>query len=326
MGATLFFGLTFATLITQGPVDVVYENPNETMADTEFQSVPTKVPYVGHVAWILPVNFDDVGPKRSLPGALSLPAPATEVAKPAPPPAPPLSPPGRPQIVVAELAPPFEEPIDLSLPGQDAQIIASRLTSLAALSADIRPAAPETATKPLQPPQTRLADWAVPNADTLDAETAGLDISAPVLPMPAPSPRHLENPALQDAAANADKNPISAPETLATMADQQIPQIAGLDLTVLAAPLATSLVQPAIPPFAQPSGAAPQNTWAELPARVKGDAVPLFQSPNPASQRIASFEDGAYALILETRAPWHRIRVEGRVGWMRQQNLSPTQK
>jgi len=326
MGATLFFGLTFATLITQGPVDIVYENPNETMADTGFQSAPTKVPYVRHVAWILPVNLDDIGPERSLPGALPLPASPIQVARPAPPPAPPLSPPGRPQIAVTELALPNGEPIDLSLPGQDPQVIASRLTRLAALLADIRPATAETATKPLPPPQTRLADWAVPNANALDAETAELNVFVPVLPIPAQLPLPLASPAVPDAAARADKNALAAPETLTAMANQATPHLANLNMAILQQPQATLLLQPGRLPLTQTSGAAPQNTWAAQPARVKGDAVPLFQGPDPGSERLTSFEDGAYALILETRALWYRIRVEGRVGWMRQQNLSPTRQ
>lgn len=51
MGATLFFGLTFAALITQGPPPLEYANPKETMVDTRFEAPPDAVPFVSQVSW-----------------------------------------------------------------------------------------------------------------------------------------------------------------------------------------------------------------------------------------------------------------------------------
>ena len=51
LGATLFFGLTFATLITQGPPETVYANPQETMAETKLDAPPDKAPFVAQVSW-----------------------------------------------------------------------------------------------------------------------------------------------------------------------------------------------------------------------------------------------------------------------------------
>lgn len=59
MGATLFVGLTGAALITQGPPEIIFANPQETMAEVQLDTAPETPDLVDAVAWSMPVLLDD---------------------------------------------------------------------------------------------------------------------------------------------------------------------------------------------------------------------------------------------------------------------------
>lgn len=59
MGATLFFGMTFVVLITQGAPETEYANPQKTMARTGFVETPPEVFRTPQAAWPTPFRLPD---------------------------------------------------------------------------------------------------------------------------------------------------------------------------------------------------------------------------------------------------------------------------
>lgn len=76
MGATLFFGLTFVAIITQGAPDIEYANPQETMAEVTLDAAPDEVPRLRQSAWSFPLLADDAALVEARPDAFAAAIPA----------------------------------------------------------------------------------------------------------------------------------------------------------------------------------------------------------------------------------------------------------
>jgi hypothetical protein len=132
MGATLFFGLTFVALITQGAPDIEYADPVETMEDTQLDAAPEPVVRTAQMSWWTPVLLDDATPDKDQSTGFAVPDRAGRVVSAEGPAARPAAPENSGGLWRDAVG---TAPLGLQTPGSPAQVARSATPEIAAQSA-----------------------------------------------------------------------------------------------------------------------------------------------------------------------------------------------
>lgn len=318
MGATLFFGLTFVALITQGVPETEYANPAETMSETQLDAPPKNVSRVAQMSWPLPVVLADTRVDETHASPLAEPTTAEAQATLTPPPAAPPS-------LVATFPDNRQVPqtagqdVQVALPGQTVERGRVAVLGNAQGPGDAGPVAnAETATQPGvlaefddAPIAARIApnDVQVAAPDPVDQRPPFASLGRVAtsgegrqLPDTQPSQRLSAQTQLDQ---GADRPAIPSLQLTAPDAPTNAP--------VLTAPRLTTLLPDSPPaPQAQPE-----------PARVDGDFVFLRTEPNGNAEPLGQFDTGTEVLIHEVRGTWRRVEIDGQIGWMFGRYLVP---
>ena len=167
--------------------------------------------------------------------------------------------------------------------------------------------------------QTNIAVWA-----DLVAQVPEFDLQQRALALRnLQDPEPLQNPSGAGKVNQVDSSGHPLPEVAGQLQNLSQPAVPELGLIPPVSRAATRPQQPIDIGFAQASSLPPDAAWLPIPARVTGDAVHLRRGPAITDDSITQFDAGSFALIHETRGPWHRVRIEGETGWMFGQFLSP---
>jgi len=319
MGATLFFGLTAAALITHTPPEVTYVSPLETMGVAPFERVldpvdrPVAVDAVSarpglrqHGELQVAVMAASIPAFATVPQTQSGPATIRTVQRVAP---------------IAPTAPRAVAPLAAPSGAVDAAPRGERTARFASIATQ---GAVPTVVDRRAPPRADSLSLSAPSAPDPATEAGILRpaIALDLLPASNIGPRTV-------AAARA---PLAQVEAVATSR----PDVASDGTAAL---LATSQVMPAsiqvrfevptqVPPVRSLTEIALELWTSPVPppitAQVTGDSVFLRLGPGTSFAPITQFDTGARAVILETRARWLRVEIGDETGWMFGGYLAPT--
>ncbi len=311
MGATLFFGLTAAALITHTPPEVTYISPIETMGQAPFEgglqpadrpvaldAVRARPGLRQHRELQVAVVATTAPTLAGLPQAQTGSATVTDIG---------LQAPNAP--TATQTVPRLEHQRDV--PDLDPRI--QRGAQVATITE--RPAVTRVVGVP-ERPQAKVASVATPQ-----------------------SPKHVAKLVVDRLAIGSDRR-LDAQIRSRSLAEESQPRIpltakarsvpAVSAFGVVTAQTIAQTPPPSINvPFNAPEqipplerlGVVAVDAWqTPLPppiaAQVTGDSVYLRRGPGIEFEPITQFDAGTGALILETRARWRRVEIGDQTGWM----------
>ena len=315
MGATLFLGLTFVALITQGEPETVYANPKETMHYTRLDRAPRDMVRTRQAAWPAPVFLNDRDQQTD---AARLPAPSAA---------------GR--AVEARSAAPAVPALVTDVAGF-APIAAAGVMDVMIAP---RPSRQQgTASQRLEFRDAPVSAIVARGADPYGLSMQGLGIVSMAAPGPAPRPGPVDaairpDPNLRPSPAKhgpAEANPVfeAAPDRVTVFG---APQRAMPEGSVEMPGRSVSKPAPALPRRASATSRAVISTDDRAPvpqpgperARVDGDGVFLRVAPALNAETVGQYDRDTIARIYEERGRWLRVEIEGQYGWMFGRYLAP---
>lgn len=317
MGATLFFGMTFVVLITQGEPETEFANPQKTMAQTDLPATPRAVVRTAQASWPTPFRLPDAILDRKRADAPVLndntDTPWTQVTR---------------AQTVPTLLPDVVQ----------TEITQADETVAVAVGAIQRP---ETQPHAWSFPRAALRDRQVqsigpaaaipgvllalgPPAQIAQAQTLDLRVTQSIPWTPAPGRTTRPDDATQETRPQITTDS-TGPSAAQSQITALVPSDSGDMPAVTTTPIGTvsrGAVPGGLGADLTPSRL-PNVPTSALPARVVGDSVFLRTAPQANARTLGQFDTDTAATLHEVRGDWRRVTIQDQTGWMFFRFLDP---